>query len=71
MTDPVRQPSGTEQQSDTEKLAEAIRRGVGARMKPCTGFYRHVACYTTRTVTGIPRHVIRLTTLHAIFASVR
>ena len=33
--------------------------------------YRHVACYTTRTVTGIPRHVIRLTTLHAIFASVR
>ena len=39
--------------------------------KPMSLRLRHLACYATRIVTGIPRHVIRLTTLHAIFASVR
>ena len=39
--------------------------------KPMPLRLRHLACYATRIVTGIPRHVIRLTTLHAIFASVR
>jgi hypothetical protein len=44
---------------------------LGARISRCRCVWCHVTDYTVRTVTGMPSQVIRLRTLHAIFASVR
>ena len=77
---PRGRPSGTRNlETDLrEELNEQISVRIGDRSrtlwctnKPMPLRLRHLACYATRIVTGIPRHVIRLTTLHAIFASVR